>query len=316
MSQESKSNLNLPDLYDPSQLDAVAKTYKRTPEIEDVVVPQRNSKKETRRRKHGCLPWFLLGIIILFVFFTPFRINILVLGIDSRPGQEWMGRSDTMILTTLPPVLPQVKMVSIPRDLWVAIPGHPDNRINTAHFFAEVENAGSGPKAAADAIRVNFGIKFPYTIRLRFDGFKDIVDAMGGVTITLPTAMSGLEAGTHHFDGTQALAFVRDRETSDDFYRQMRGQMFIAAAFKQMLNPINWPRIPMVIAAFNKSVQINLPVWLWPRVGYSLVFSAIKGFHAQSITREMVQPFLTNEGAQVLLPNWDLINPFMKSIFH
>lgn len=318
MKREPKEQNNLknplPDIYDPSQIDAVARVYPIESSEEKHLDQEISEKTPGKKRKRSW--WLLITLIILIVFFTPFRVNILVLGIDSRPGEEWMGRSDTMILTTIPPVLPQMKMVSIPRDLWVAIPGHPDNRINTAHYFAEVAQAGSGPKAAADAIQANFGIKFPYTIRLRFDGFKDIVDAMGGVTITLPSAMSGLDAGTHHLDGTQALAFVRDRETSDDFYRQMRGQMFISAAVKQLVNPVNWYRIPSVIAAFNRSVQINLPVWLWPRVGYSLAFSAIKGFNAQSITREMIQPFITNEGAQVLLPIWEQINPLMKSVFH
>ncbi len=280
---------------------------------EDVNVRLDELKK--RRRPHG-RGWILAALLIFFVFFSPFRTTILVMGIDARPDEGWVGRTDTMIITTIPAVLPQVKMLSIPRDLWVTIPGYADNRINTAHFFAEAAKAGSGPQAAANAVEVNFNIKVPYTLRIRFDGFREIVDAMGGVDVTLNEPMSGLDAGTHHFDGTQALAFVRDRETSDDFFRQKRGQMFISAAFKKMISPLNWVKIPAVWKAVSNTIQTDVPVYLYPRLAYSLAFSAIKGFDSQSISRDMVTPFLTDQGAQVLLPNWDLINPLVKSIFH
>ncbi len=65
-------------------------------------------------------------------------------------------------------------------------------------------------------------------------GFVKIIDAMGGVTVNLPVDMSGLAAGEHTLDGTQALAFVRDRAGSDDFFRQQRGQLVIMAAIKNM----------------------------------------------------------------------------------
>lgn len=314
--QPSRKGQPLPDTYSPSQSRAVLEHYSGQPKgsyHSDLNVPVNKGKDKTPGRVRRVL---LLLLILFFFFFTPFRTTILVLGIDSRPGEEWTGRSDTMIITTIPPVLPQVSMLSIPRDLWVNIPGYGENRINTAHFFAEAQKKGNGPQAAANAVEANFGIKVPYTVRIRFDGFKEIVDAMGGVNITLTEAMSGLDAGTHHLDGTQALAFVRDRETSDDFWRQKRGQMFITAAVKKMANPLNWFRLPAVLNAVGNTVQTDLPAWLYPRVGYSLAFSAIKGFDSQTLPREMVTPYLTDQGAQVLLPNWDLINPLVKSMFN
>ena len=268
-----------------------------------------------RRRPSRARTWLLAIFVIFFVFFTPLRTTILILGIDSRPNEGWVGRSDTMILTTIPPVLPQVSLLSLPRDLWVNIPGYGENRINTAHFFAEAQTAGSGPRAAAQTIQANFGVQVPYTLRIRFDGFREIVDAMGGVNITLTEPMSGLEAGTHHLDGTQALAFVRDRESSDDFWRQKRGQMFITAAAQKMVNPLNWFRLPAVIAAVGSSIQTDVPVYLYPRVLYSVAFSALKGFNSQTLPHEMVTSYLTDQGAQVLLPNWDMINPLVKTIF-
>ena len=95
-----------------------------------------------------------MGLLIIaglaVYFFFPLRSNVLPLGADRTEGSEAYGRTDTMILSTIVPLKPYVGMLSIPRDLWVPIPGHGENRINTAHFFAELkeEKPGSGPQAA------------------------------------------------------------------------------------------------------------------------------------------------------------------------
>jgi LCP family protein required for cell wall assembly len=259
--------------------------------------------------------WVVIALVVILVFFTPVRINVLLLGIDPTHNDTFQGRSDTMILTTVPPFSPFMHMLSIPRDLYVDVPGHYQNRINTAHFFAEVEKEGSGPAAAAQAVEVNFHVSVPFTVSIKTDGFKNIVDAMGGVTVNLPFDMSGMTAGEHTLDSTQALRFVRDRTGSDDFYRQLRGQIFLKAAAGKMLNPINWWRIPKVIAAVSSSVRTNVPVFLWPRLGYSLAFSALKGFDMHSLDRTMVQNWVTPEGGQVLLPLWDQINPLVNQLF-
>ncbi|MHB8088619.1 MAG: LCP family protein [Anaerolineaceae bacterium] len=271
---------------------------------------------ESNTKKPGFWLIILCLILILIFFFTPARETILVLGIDCRPSDSpWLGRSDTMILTTIPPLSPQVSMLSIPRDLWLTIPNHYENRINTAHYFAELEAPGSGMQAAKDAFETNFGIKVNYAVRVKFTGFVDIVDAFGGVTINLPEAMSGLEAGPNHLDGKQALAFVRDRKASDDFFRQERGQLFIASAIKEVLNPLKWPRIPAVLAVAAANIDTDLPIWLWPRTAYALIFSSIKGFNAHTLDRSMVTPWVTDEGAQVLAPNWELMNPLIDGLF-
>ena len=253
---------------------------------------------------------------IIVIFFTPFRINFLILGIDPNDQHSAVGRSDTMILTTIAPVLPSIHMLSIPRDLWVDIPGHGQNRINTAHYFAEIAKSGTGPKAAAATVEQDFHVSVPYTLRIQVEGFKNIVAAMGGVTIDVPFAMSGFTAGVHHLDAAQALTFVRDRKGSDDFYRQMRGQIFLKGAAQQMLNPLNWWRIPKVFLAFTQSITTNIPFYLWPRIGYSALFSTVTGFDMNTLDHNMVTGHITNDGADVLLPNWQKINPLVSKIFN
>lgn len=275
-----------------------------------------NSGTNKSGLKKSTKTWIGITLIILLIFFTPWRINVLLLGIDPTHDDTAQGRSDTMILTSIPPLLPNPHMLSIPRDLYVDIPGHYQNRINTAHFFAEVEQAGTGPRAAAQAVALNFKISEPYTVRIQIDGFQKIVDAMGGVDVTLPVDMSGLAAGEHHFDSTEALRFVRDRTGSDDYFRQQRAQIFLKGATLQMLKPSNWERIPAVSAAVFDTIDSNVPFFYYPRIAYSLLFSAVRGFDMQTLDRyTMTTPWVTEGGGQVLLPNWDAIDPMIDKYF-
>ncbi len=232
------------------------------------------------------------------------------------PDGTALGRSDTIILTGVAPLPPSVRMLSIPRDLYLDIPGVGEDRINTAHFYAEAQQPGSGPAALAQVIQQNFGVHVPYYLRVRFDGFLGIFDAMGGITVDLPEAMAGYPAGRQHLNAEQALAFVRDRSGSDDFFRMAHTQLLVKAAFRQMLNPVEWIRLPAVAQAVFEAIDTNLPVWLWPRLGTSLALAVLTGgIDNHTIAREMTTPYVTGGGAQVLLPNWDLIRPLVAQIF-
>jgi LCP family protein required for cell wall assembly len=130
----------------------------------------------------GCLlPLALVGFLALLFFLAPGRTNFLALGVDSREAGSDLGRTDTMVLATIAPLEPYVGLLSIPRDLWVEIPGVGENRINTAHFFAEAEEPGSGPQAAMETVTHNFGVPVDYYVRIGFDGLPAVVDALGGV---------------------------------------------------------------------------------------------------------------------------------------
>jgi len=290
--------------------------------------PPIRRRKPARRRSSpsrlscgmlACLPVLvvvcLVGIVVLVFSMSSSRTNILVLGIDYTDPWNSVGRSDTIILTTFNPKQPYVGMLSIPRDLWVKIPGVGENRINTAHFFAEAAQTGAGPAAAIQTVRQNFGVDIDNYVRIRFDGFKDVIDALGGVDVYLDKPAAGYDAGWHHLTGNKALAFARQRYGSDDFFRMEHGQLLIKAAFKQMLNPLKWIHLPAVMSSFTKAVDTNVPVWMWPRLGLALLRVGPNGIDNRTIQREMVKPFTTDQGAQVLLPDWNKINPLLLQMF-
>ena len=284
----------------------------------------RMSPPPKRRKKMlGCgscglalfLPVLLAFFLLAAYFLAPGRTNLLVLGIDRAPDGTTLGRSDTMILVSIDPLRPIVNMLSIPRDLWVNIPGVGDNRINTAHFFAKSQEAGSGPAAAVKTVEDNFDVEIPNYVRVRFDSLQLIVEALGGVSINLPKGMGGLEAGQHHLNGEQALAFVRDRKGTDDFFRMAQGQVMVKAIAIQVLSPASWSRWPQVLEAVSASVDTNLPFWQWPRLGFAVLRAGIgDSINNTTIQREMTQSYITSGGADVLLPNWDLIHPLVKEM--
>lgn len=272
-------------------------------------------RRKRRKLSGGCFKavLWILAILAIYIFAQP-RTNLLILGIDRTPEGTALGRSDTIILTSVQPLNFDIKMLSIPRDLWVSIPGFGENRINAAHVFGEGEQVGSGPRKAMETVRANFGVNVGYYLRLRLEGFADIIDAFDGVDVVLTETVIGLPPGEHHLDGAQALAFVRDR-TGDDFFRMAHGQLFIRAMVIKLLNPLNWFRLPAALAATLRAIDTNIPIWQWPRLGLAFALIGPNGIDARTLERSMVTPWVTENGAAVLLPNWDLIMPLVREMF-
>jgi LCP family protein required for cell wall assembly len=245
---------------------------------------------------------------------VPGQTKVLVLGLDYTPPGSDVGRSDTIILTTFDPIAPRVSLLSVPRDLWVSIPGVGENRINTAHFFGEAQQTGYGPDAAIQTIQHNFGVKMDYYVRIHFEGFKEVVNALGGVDIDLPEPMAGYPAGRHHLTGNKALAFARSRMGSDDFFRMEQGQLLVKAILQQMFSLKKLPRLPGVLTAVSRAIDTNLPTWQLPRLGFALLRTGVDGIDNRTISREMVTPYITDQGANILLPDWGKINPLVAEL--
>ena len=278
--------------------------------------PFRVIKRPRTTRRRSAIFWgFLLGFILSIYLIFPMRTNVLILGVDRSPEGTALGRTDTMILTTINPLKAYVGLLSIPRDLWVQLPEGQYNRINTAHFFAENIEPGTGPLAAKDVVQLNFGVDVHYYIRFMFDDFIGFVDALGGIPIKLEEPIAGYPPGEHILDGEEALAFVRDRMGTDDFFRMSHGQLFIKALLEHLIKPNSWAHAPGAFLGLLASLDSDIPFWLWPRMGVAILRASIDGLDFRVVSREMTNGFLTQSGAQVLDPDWSKINPILFEMF-
>ena len=298
-----------------------------------------------RRRRSGGLSAFLQGSAIGFVggavvmgllavslllFFPPQRTNILLLGLDRRPDETtYATRSDTMILITVYPRGNTVGMLSIPRDLYVTLPDGSTDRINTAFFFAEIEQTGSGPAAAMQTVRSNFGVDVHHYVRVDLAGFVRIIDALGGIDLNVPapliddayptydygTTTVAFVAGQQHMDGDRALAYARIRHGSSDLQRAGRQQLVIVAALQRLLQPSAWLRLPLIAVAVQQSIDTDLSPLDLIRLAPTLLWVGPGKIERAVIEGDMVEPTITDGGADVLLPVWANINPVLKRMF-
>ena len=191
--------------------------------------------------------------------------NMLLMGVDSREIGE-ASRSDTLMIVRVDPQQQRVTLISIPRDTRVTIPGHGKTKINAAHAFG-------GPALVIETVSEITGLPISHYAEVDFKGFKDVVDALGGITVTVPEdiydmkaanhvkSAAKLEAGTQTLDGAHALTFVRSRAfPRGDLQRIENQQTFLKAVLKEALKPANVLRLPSTVTAMADSMTTDLSV--------------------------------------------------------
>jgi LCP family protein required for cell wall assembly len=257
------------------------------------------------------------------------RVNILLLGVDRRPDEPF-ARTDTIILVTVDPENNKAGMVSVPRDLYVDIPGYNTTRINQAYFYGEQDAyPGGGPALAMETMQHNFGVPVHFYVKVDFDGFFEIVDTLGGVDIDVPFTIDDktfpdnnygydpfyIEAGPQHLDAKTTLKYVRSRHVDSDFGRAERQQQVLMALKDKALQVGVLPKIPELWTKMSGSVETNL----------QLIDIKELGSLSDEIRPEDVQTIVlgygytvdhvTEEGAAVLLPIYEKIHPVIDQMF-
>ncbi|MEK5382115.1 polyisoprenyl-teichoic acid--peptidoglycan teichoic acid transferase TagU [Niallia sp. FSL W8-0635] len=182
--------------------------------------------------------------------------SVLMLGVDEREGDR--GRSDTMIVLTVNPEKKSVKMLSIPRDTRTEIVGHgTTDKINHAYAFG-------GVAMSMDTVENFLDIPIDYYMQINMEGFKDIVDAVGGVTVNndLDFTYSGVHfpEGQITLDGEDALKFSRMRKEDPrgDFGRQLRQRLIIQAVIKEGASLNSLTNFDDIFDALGKNVKTNI----------------------------------------------------------
>ena len=258
------------------------------------------------------------------------RVNILLLGIDRRPGEHGPWRTDTMLLATVDPATNSGGMLSIPRDLWVPIPGYDENRINMAHYLGEARDyPGGGPALAKKTVQYNFGVPVNYYVRIDFDGFRKIIDAIGGIDIEVskeiiddkyPDELYGYDplyipAGLQHMDGEMALKYARTRHGSSDFDRAQRQQHVLMAVRDKALQLNLLPKLPELMILLADTVETDLQpndILNLAQIGWNIEPDSVQG---AVIDQNMTIKHITPTGADVLVPVRDKIRPLVDKMF-
>jgi LCP family protein required for cell wall assembly len=240
--------------------------------------------------------------------------NYLILGTDRRAGGGgW--RTDTVMILGLDRELNRAAVFSIPRDLYVQIPEYGWGRINQVDYLGEQRNGfGGGPQLMSQVLSSTLGISTGHWVRLQMDGFVDIVDAVGGVTVHLdcpffePILNAStnawdyfvLPAGDVKLDGESAYWFVRLRYRESDIGRGRRQRQFLWALRDQLLNTNLVTRLPELWNAFQNFISSDLSLpQLLELANYGLSLDAAN-VRAAGLTLNDLQNYTTPEGAAVL----------------
>ena len=257
------------------------------------------------------------------------RLNVLLLGIDSRAGDPTTQNTDTMIVLSLDPMNRTAAMLSLPRDIYINRPGVLVDKINAAYALG-------GPDLARKVVEDLLGIRINSYALVDFDAFTKIVNTVGGVVVDVkrplrdeyyPTADYGVEridiaAGPQVMDGDVALRYARSRHDSNDYSRAARQQQVIGALRIKLTENDMLRGLPGILDHVGSAVQTNFdPANVIPLARFG------SGIPGDSIRSDVLYPCggdyphceLTYSGGEngfFLLPDAAKVREFAATIFY
>lgn len=266
-------------------------------------------------------------------------VNIVLLGIDSELTGDNIDRTDTMIIVSINRTTNTVSMLSLPRDLYVYIPGWTMQRLNLAYTHGEqVGWTGGGFGLLRQTIFYNFGINVHYYINVKLSGFKEIINTLGGVNLTVDCAIQDQELigakppaqatgpddegyyilpiGAYTLDGDGALWYARSRHTSIEFDRGRRQQQLLRAIWRAGRSNGQITQLPQLWSQLTQVVETDLKfedmLGLLP---YALNIDPdqIEHFIFQRLYH--TTPWTPPDGANVQLPVPDTVRQLMEDFY-
>ena len=243
--------------------------------------------------------------------------NLLVMGVDHRDGDpDPTWRTDTIMVVAVDQKAGQVGVISIPRDLYVDIPGLGKARINEADFYGEVTGyPGGGPALLRRTLTETLGIPTQHYVHVQMNGLVQLVDTLGGVTVTLdcplyertpdPTSPNGmadwsLPVGPVLLDGASTKKFATYRYATSDFGRAARQQQLIWAIRDRALQLDVIPRIPELWKVLSDSFQTDLGLLDFVRLARLGAALQSDRVHGLVFSTDALDYYVTEEGAWVL----------------
>ncbi|MCB0114893.1 MAG: LCP family protein, partial [Caldilineaceae bacterium] len=263
------------------------------------------------------------------------RINILLLGTDEREDEYGPAHTDTMMLVSLDLRHNTASMISLPRDLWLPIPGYDiTTKINTAYVIGERRDyPGGGPQLAKDTVSSFIGRPVDYYVRVNFNGFVRFIDLIGGVDVFVertihdeqyPTPDYGVElfhldAGQHHLDGQTSLKYVRTRHGDSDYFRASRQQQVIQAVVDKVLAadmiPTLVARAPALTATMRDSFGTDVPLQVAIDLANYMRHNGLSNVQRLVLDSRYGEESYSEEGAWILIPDRNRVRTALSQIF-
>jgi len=263
------------------------------------------------------------------------RFTLLMMGIDRRADETGLAfRTDTMILVSLDPRTRRIGMLSIPRDLYVEVPGWSQyQRINTPMVLGENNRPGTGPQLAMQTVQYNLGIRVHDYMVVDFQALTGLVDAIGGVEVSIDYTINDrlypdmaygydpfyLAAGTHILDGTDALKFARTRHGDSDIQRGQRQQQVIQGIRDRVMDFNLLPqliiRAPLLLEAFSDNVHTSMDLDQMIRLAWYVKDIPPENITSGVMDYRYMSDYTTPNGAQVLIPNRARLGNLMIEVF-
>jgi LCP family protein required for cell wall assembly len=261
------------------------------------------------------------------------RVNILVMGLDYRDWEAGeIPRSDTMILVTIDPLNKTLGMLTIPRDMWVNIPGFQYAKINTAYWLGEVyKMPGGGPGLAMKTVEEFLGVPVQYYAQIDFSAFVDFIDHVGGVSVRVeedikvdpigPGNTVMLYEGVQDLDGATALAFARARYTEgDDFDRSNRQLYLIKELRRTLLHRNKIPTLlaqaPVLYQDLQDGIHTNMSLGQAVQLAWLLYQVPDENIKQAAIGPKQVSEFTKSpDGLDIIIAHPDRIRLLRDEIF-
>lgn len=261
------------------------------------------------------------------------RVNILLMGIDRRPGEAFVSRTDSIMVISVNPETDSASVLSIPRDLYVQIPGYGQDRINTALVLGSREgDYQDGAVLAMQTIAYNLNIPIQHFVLLDFGAFIRVIDILEGIDVEVPYDINDsmypdmdygydplyIPAGLQHFDGELALKYARTRHADSDFNRAYRQQQVLFAARNKALRlgvGELLMRAPSLYREVESGVRTDLNLEQILRLAKTVSDIPSDNMRSAVLDQDYVTSFRTPGGASVLQLNTEVAFPMLQTLF-
>lgn len=268
------------------------------------------------------------------------RVNLLVMGYGGT-GHDGAYLTDSMVVMSLMPQSHHTTLVSVPRDLWVQIPAGSGqyHKINYAYTYGSNNgaDAAGGGNVAAQKMSVVTGLDVKYWLTINFVGFRDFINAIGGIDVYVPDAFTAkypanddpninpnwikvhFSKGMQHMDGETAIRYARARYVLDnpaegsDFARSARQQIMIKAALTKVKQMSTWPSLFNALTALEHAIYTNLS--LADLMQFALKMDLNNAHHVGLSNQNVLVDATASDGEYILRPannDWQAIIKYVK----